>query len=202
VAGLQAIATAKRLGAKVSAYDVRAASADEVRSMGATFVHLELDVVEGSGGYAREMTEDRAARQRDLLAPYIADADVLITTAAIPGRQAPLLVTREMVEQMRPGSIVVDLASETGGNVEGSVAGSEVAFGEVLVWGAQDVASQMPIHASQLYSMNVLALLGLAVKDGSVNVDPEDEVFDGCAVVLNGEIRNEAARAAMGGAGA
>jgi NAD(P) transhydrogenase subunit alpha len=202
VAGLQAIATAKRLGAKVSAYDVRAASADEVRSMGATFVHLELDVVEGSGGYAREMTEDRAARQRDLLAPYIADSDVLITTAAIPGRQAPMLVTREMVEQMRPGSVVVDLASETGGNVEGSIAGSEVNFGEVLVWGAQDVTSQMPIHASQLYSMNVLALLGLAVKDGSVNVDPEDEVFAGCAVVLNGEIRNEAALAAMGGTGA
>jgi NAD(P) transhydrogenase subunit alpha len=97
---------------------------------------------------------------------------------------------------------VVDLASETGGNVEGSIAGSEVNFGEVLVWGAQDVTSQMPIHASQLYSMNVLALLGLAVKDGSVNVDPEDEVFAGCAVVLNGEIRNEAALAAMGGTGA
>ena len=120
VAGLQAIATAKRLGARVSAYDVRAASADEVRSMGATFITLDLDALEGAGGYAREMTEDRAQRQRELLSPHIAESDVLITTAALPGRQAPLLVTRQMVEGMRPGSVVVDLASETGGNVEGS----------------------------------------------------------------------------------
>lgn len=199
VAGLQAIATAKRLGAKVSAYDVRAASADEVRSMGATFIHLELDAVEGAGGYAREMTEDRAQRQRELLAPYIADADAVITTAAVPGRRAPLLVTAEMVHAMRPGSVVVDLASESGGNVEGSVAGQEVLVGEALVWGGQDVASQMPVHASQLYSMNVAALLGLIVRDGAVTADPSDEVVDGSAVVLNGEIRSAAAREALGG---
>ena len=197
VAGLQAIATAKRLGAKVSAYDVRPASADEVRSMGATFVTLDLEQLEGTGGYAREMTDDRADRQRELLAPYVAAADVLITTAAIPGRQAPLLVTRAMVEGMRAGSVVVDLASESGGNVEGSVAGEEVPFGEVLVWGARDVASQMPVHASQLYSMNVYALLGLTVVDGAVLVDPSDEVLAGCAVVLNGEVRNDAARDAL-----
>ena len=193
VAGLQAIATAKRLGAKVSAYDVRPASADEVRS----FVTLDLEQLEGTGGYAREMTDDRADRQRELLAPYVAAADVLITTAAIPGRQAPLLVTRAMVEGMRAGSVVVDLASESGGNVEGSVAGEEVPFGEVLVWGARDVASQMPVHASQLYSMNVYALLGLTVVDGAVLVDPSDEVLAGCAVVLNGEVRNDAARDAL-----
>ncbi len=198
VAGLQAIATAKRLGAKVSAYDVRPASADEVRSMGATFITLELEALEGTGGYAREMTEDRAARQRELLAPHVAASDVLITTAAVPGRQAPLLVTKAMVEGMAPGSVVVDLASETGGNVEGSRPGEELKFGEVLVWGGKDVASQMPVHASQLYAMNVQALLGLTVRDGAVVVDVADEVLDGCAVVLNGEIRNEAARAAAG----
>lgn len=199
VAGLQAIATAKRLGAKVSAYDVRPASADEVRSMGATFITLELESLEGSGGYAREMTEDRAARQRELLAPHIAAADVLITTAAVPGRRAPLLVTRDMASAMRPGSVVVDLASETGGNVEGSVAGEETRFGEVLVWGAKDVASQMPVHASQLYAMNIHALLALTVKDGAIEVDVADEVLDGCAVVLDGDVRNEAAKAALNG---
>jgi NAD(P) transhydrogenase subunit alpha len=199
VAGLQAIATAKRLGAKVSAYDVREASADEVRSMGATFVTLELEALEGSGGYAREMTADRAQRQRELLAPYVAASDVLITTAALPGRQAPMLVTRPMVEAMRPGSVVVDLASETGGNVEGSVAGEQVRIGEALVWGGRDVPSQMPVHASQLYAMNVQALLALTVRDGEVVVDPEDEVLAGCAIVLNGEVRNEAALTALQG---
>ena len=139
VAGLQAIATAKRLGAVVQAYDVRAAAAEEIRSMGAKSIDLELETLEGSGGYAREMTEDRAARQRELLAPYIADADALITTAAVPGRQAPMLVTAEMVEQMKPGSVVVDLAAETGGNVEGSVAGKVVRIGHAQVWGGDNV---------------------------------------------------------------
>lgn len=199
VAGLQAIATAKRLGARVSAYDVRSASADEVRSMGATFVTLELDTLEGAGGYAREMTEERAARQRDLLAPHIADADALITTASLPGRQAPLLVTRAMVEGMRPGSVVVDLASESGGNVEGSQPGEELLYGEVLVWGAQDVPSEMPVHASQLYAMNVYSLLTLVAKEGSVVVDPTDEIIAGCAVVLDGDVRNEQAQAALQG---
>lgn len=199
VAGLQAIATAKRIGAKVSAYDVRPASADEVKSMGATFITLELEALEGSGGYAREMSEDRAARQRELLTPYIAESDVLITTAAVPGRQAPLLVTRAMVERMKPGSVVVDLASETGGNVEGSVAGEEIRIGEVTVWGAKDVASQMPVHASQLYAMNVAALAGLLVKDEQFVVDLDDEILDGCAVVYEGDVRNEAALQALQG---
>ena len=199
VAGLQAIATAKRLGARVSAYDVRAASADEVRSMGATFIQLDLDVIEGSGGYAREMTDDRAQRQRDLLAPHIAEADVVITTAAVPGRQAPLLVTRSMVEGMRPGSVVVDLAAESGGNVEGSRPGEEVMVGEVILWGGRDVPSEMPVHASQLYAMNVYSLLTLIAKDGAVVVNPDDEIIAGCAVVLDGDIRNEAAQAALQG---
>jgi NAD(P) transhydrogenase subunit alpha len=199
VAGLQAIATAKRLGARVSAYDVRAASADEVRSMGATFIQLDLDALEGSGGYAREMSDDRAQRQRDLLAPHIAESDVLITTAAVPGRQAPMLVTRAMVEGMKPGSVVADLAAETGGNVEGSLPGEEVMIGEVTVWGGQDVPSEMPVHASQLYAMNVYSLLTLVAKDGQVVVDASDEIIDGCAVVLDGDVRNEAAQAALQG---
>jgi NAD(P) transhydrogenase subunit alpha len=198
VAGLQAIATARRLGAKVSAYDVRAASADEVKSMGAAFVNLDLDSAEGSGGYAREMTEDRAKLQQELLTPYIAGSDVVITTAAIPGRQAPLLVTADMVKTMRTGSVVVDLASESGGNVEGSVPGETRIVDGVSVWGAKDVASQMPVHASQLYAMNVAAVLGLLVKDGEPILDPEDEVIAGSAVVLNGEVRNPRAREALG----
>lgn len=189
VAGLQAIATAKRLGAVVSAYDVRAASKDEVHSVGAHFIELELEQLEAGGGYAKEMTEDRAARQRELLTPYITESDVLITTAAVPGRQAPRLVTAEMLHGMKPGSVVVDLAAETGGNVEGSVPGEEVVIDGVRIWGAKDVASTMPVHASRLYAMNVVALLGLAVKDGELVLDPEDEVFEGCAVVLNGEIK-------------
>lgn len=199
VAGLQAIATAKRLGARVSAYDVRAASADEVRSMGATFIQLDLDALEGSGGYAREMSDDRAQRQRDLLAPHIAESDVLITTAAVPGRQAPMLVTQAMVERMKPGSVVADLAAETGGNVEGSRPGEEVMIGEVIVWGGQDVPSEMPVHASQLYAMNVYSLLTLVAKDGQVVVDASDEIIDGCAVVLEGDVRNESAQAALQG---
>ncbi len=198
VAGLQAIATAKRLGAKVSAYDVRPASADEVKSMGATFIYLDLDALEGQGGYAREMSEDRSTRQRELLTPFIAGSDAVITTAAVPGRAAPLLVTREMVETMHPGSVVVDLASESGGNVEGSRPGEIVEMGGVFVWGAQDVASSMPVHASQLYAMNVLALSALLINEGSISVNLEDEILDGCAVVVNGEVRNQVAREALG----
>jgi len=201
VAGLQALATAKRLGAKVSAYDVRPASADEVRSMGATFITLELESLEGSGGYAREMTEERSERQRELLTPHIAASDVVITTASVPGRRAPLLVTSAMVSTMKAGSVVVDLASETGGNVEGSVAGEVVHQGEVTIWGGKDVASQMPVHASQLYAMNVHNLLALTVKDDQVFVDIEDEILNGCAVVLDGEVRNDMARAALDGGG-
>jgi H+-translocating NAD(P) transhydrogenase subunit alpha len=198
VAGLQAIATAKRLGAKVSAYDVRPASADEVKSMGATFITLDLDALEGSGGYAREMSEDRATRQRELLTPYISGSDVVITTAAVPGRAAPLLVTTDMVNTMHPGSVLVDLASETGGNVEGSQPGEIVSVGEVRIWGAKDTASSMPVHASQLYSMNVLALSALLISDDQVTVNLDDEILDGCTVVVNGEIRNQVAREALG----
>jgi NAD(P) transhydrogenase subunit alpha len=189
VAGLQAIATAKRLGAVVEAYDVRPASADEVRSMGAKFVELDLEALEGTGGYAREMSDDRATRQRELLAPFVAKSDAVITTAAVPGRSAPLLVTRAMVEAMRPGSIVVDLAAETGGNVEGSVPGQEVLIGAVTVWGAQDVPSQLPVDASRLYARNVADLLLLMTTEGVVSPDWEDEIVAGCWVTRDGAVR-------------
>ena len=173
VAGLQAIATCKRLGAVVRAYDVRAAAAEEIRSMGAKSIDLELDTLEGAGGYAREMTEDRARLQMERLAPYIANADALITTAAVPGRQAPLLVTSAMVEAMKPGSVVVDLASESGGNVEGSVAGEVTRIGNASVWGGKNVPSQMPGPASRLYAQNVVNILTLMTsKPGAERTKP------------------------------
>jgi H+-translocating NAD(P) transhydrogenase subunit alpha len=204
VAGLQAIATAKRLGAVVRAYDVRAAAAEEIRSMGAKSIDLDLDTLEGSGGYAREMSDDRAARQRDLLAPYIAAADALITTAAVPGRAAPMLVTRAMVEQMKPGSVVVDLAAESGGNVEGSVAGEVVRIGNAQVWGGRNVPSQMPGPASRLYAQNVVNLVTLmTAKDddgnGAFSPDYADEILSGSCVTQDGRIVHEATREAIEG---
>jgi len=205
VAGLQAIGTAKRLGARVSAYDVRPASADEVASMGATFVHLDLDADEGTGGYAKEQSEDRAVRQRALLAPHVAAADILITTAAIPGRPAPRLVTSEMVAAMRTGSIVIDLAAETGGNVEGVVAGSDVAVptasgdGAVTLVGMKDPASAMPTDASRLYSKNVANFLALMTADGQVTPDFEDEVIAGACLTNDGQVRHEPTATALKG---
>ena len=193
VAGLQAIATAKRLGAVVSAYDVRPASADEVKSMGAKFITLELEALEGAGGYAREMTEERANKQRELLTPYIAAADVLITTAAVPGRTAPRLVTAAMISQMAPGSVVVDLAAESGGNVEGSVAGEIITTSVgVKIWGGKDVPSQLAFHASMLFSRNVVNLLLLMSKSvdgkptGVIEPDFSDEIIDSATITHNG----------------
>jgi NAD(P) transhydrogenase subunit alpha len=203
VAGLQAIATSKRLGAVVKAYDVRAAAAEEIRSMGATAIELELETLEGTGGYAREMTEDRAQRQRDLLTPYIAAADGLITTAAVPGRQAPLLVTAEMVEQMKPGSVVVDLAAETGGNVEGSQPGRVVRVGHAQVWGGANVPGQMPGPASRLYAQNVVNIVTLMTRDlGDGNAfapDFEDEIVAGSCVTHDGAVWHEPTRTALEG---
>ncbi len=199
VAGLQAIATAKRLGAVVQAYDVRAAAAEEIRSMGAKAIDLELETLEGAGGYAREMTEDRAARQKEALAPYIANADALITTAAVPGRTAPQLVTAAMVEQMKPGSVVVDLAAETGGNVEGSVPGQIVRIGHAQVWGGDNVPSQMPGPASRLYAQNLVSLLTLMTSEGEFAPDFEDEVVAGAAVTHAGRILHEPTREAIDG---
>jgi NAD(P) transhydrogenase subunit alpha len=196
VAGLQAIATAKRLGAVVSAYDVRPSSADEVKSMGAKFITLELEALEGAGGYAREMTEERAAKQRELLTPYLAAADVVITTAAVPGRPAPRLVTGEMVAAMKSGAVIVDLAAETGGNVEGSKPGETVTTANgVVLWGGKDVPSQLPYHASMLFSRNVVNLLLLMTKSvdgkptGEVIPDFSDEIIDAATLTHGGARR-------------
>jgi len=200
VAGLQAIATARRLGAVVSAYDVRPSSADEVKSMGAAFIELELESLEGAGGYAREMTEERAAKQRELLTPYIAKSHVVITTAAVPGRTAPRLMTQAMIDSMEPGTVIVDLAAETGGNVEGSKPGEVVVTsGGVRIWGGKDVPSQLPFHASSLYSRNVVNLLTLmttATKDGApvaLNLDFADEIINASAVTHGGQRRDPSA---------
>ena len=193
VAGLQAIATARRLGAVVSAYDVRPSSADEVKSMGAPFIALALESLEGAGGYAREMTEERAAKQRELLTPFIAKSHVVITTAAVPGRTAPRLMTAAMVDAMEEGTVIVDLAAETGGNVEGSKPGEIVITSKgVRIWGGKDVPSQLPFHASSLYSRNVVNLLTLLTKPASegvavsLDLNFEDEIIDGAAVTHAG----------------
>ena len=202
VAGLQAIATAKRLGAKVSAYDVRAASADEVRSMGGTFITLELETADGAGGYATELAADRAQRQQDLLAPYLAQADVIITTAAIPGRPAPRLVTKEMLTGMRPGSVIVDLAAESGGNVEGSKPGADLDIplaggGSVTLVGMKDAPSTMAYDASRLYARNVSNLIALMAVDGRVQPDFTDEVVDGACLTRDGTVNHAPTLAAL-----
>jgi NAD(P) transhydrogenase subunit alpha len=191
VAGLQAIATCRRLGAVVKGYDVRAAAAEEIRSMGAQAIELELPTLEGAGGYAREMSEERALQQRTLLTPYIAAADALITTAAVPGRQAPVLVTAEMAEAMKPGSVIVDLAADSGGNVEGSVPGSVVTIGNgVQLWGGSNVPSQMPGPASRLYANNVVNVILLMTRDGSFSPDFADENVTGMCLTHDGQVRH------------
>jgi H+-translocating NAD(P) transhydrogenase subunit alpha len=194
VAGLQAIATARRLGAVVSAYDVRPAVKEEVHSLGATFIELALETQEGEGGYAREQSEEFLRKQRELIGEHVAKSDVVITTAAVPGRRAPLLVTGEMVKGMRPGSVIVDLAADTGGNVELTQAGKDVEVGGVTIIGTRNVPSTMPLHASQLYARNVANLLLHLVKEGAIVLDFADEITKGCCVTHGGEIVNERAK--------
>ena len=194
VAGLQAIATARRLGAVVSAYDVRPAVKEEVQSLGATFIELPLETQEGEGGYAKEQSEEFLRKQRQLIAEHIAKSDVVITTAAVPGRRAPLLVTGEMVRGMRPGSVIVDLAAETGGNVELTEAGKEVDVNGVTIIGTRNIPSTMPLTTSQLYARNVANLLLHLVKDGAINLDFTDDITKGSCVTHGGEIVNERAK--------
>jgi len=191
VAGLQAIATAKRLGADVYAFDVRAAAGEQVESLGAKFIAPpDADDAESVGGYARAQTEDENARQRQFLSEHILRADAVITTAAIPGRQAPLLIETETVAAMRPGSIVIDLAAETGGNVEATIAGEDVDVNGVTVKGPVNVPSSMPYHASVTYARNLESLLNLIIgEDLSLTLDFEDEVVDAMCVTHAGEIR-------------
>nr|WP_281887205.1 Re/Si-specific NAD(P)(+) transhydrogenase subunit alpha [Agromyces rhizosphaerae] len=206
VAGLQAIGTAKRLGARVSANDIRPSSADEVASMGGTFIALDVEGA-AAGGYARELGEDRAELQRRLLAPHVADADVLITTAAVPGRPAPRLVTAPMVAAMKAGSVVIDLAAESGGNVEGTVPGVDTAVptaagdGTITVVGLTDAPSAMPYDASRLYAANVANLLALLVDEGNLAPDFDDEVVAGSCLTHAGEVRHAPTAEALAAAG-
>jgi NAD(P) transhydrogenase subunit alpha len=193
VAGLQAIATARRLGAVVTAYDVRSAAGEEVRSLGATFLDLQLDTQEGEGGYARVQSEGFLTQQRELLAAQVSKADVVLTTAAVPGRPAPLLVTAEMVAGMRPGSVVVDLgadveAAEGGGNCELTRGGETIDVHGVTIVGPRNAASSYPLHASGLYARNVANLLALLVRDGQFDPDWDDEIVAGCCVTRDGEV--------------
>jgi NAD(P) transhydrogenase subunit alpha len=200
VAGLQAIATARRLGAVVQGFDVRAAVKEQVESLGASFLEFDLGGdLEGAGGYAKELTAEQQARQQELMAEAIGKVDVVVTTAAVPGRRAPVLVTEEAVKLMKPGSVIVDLAAETGGNCELTEAGKTVVRHDVKILGPLNVASTMAEHASQLYSRNIESLLGLMISDeGALSLDFDDEVIAGACITRDGEIVHEAAKAAAG----
>lgn len=197
VAGLQAIATARRLGAVVQGFDVRAAVKEQVESLGASFLEFDLGGdLEGEGGYAKELTAEQQVRQQELMAEAIGRVDVVITTALVPGRRAPILVTEEAVKKMKPGSVVVDLAGEAGGNCELSEPGQTVVRHDVKICAPLNVPSTMAEHASQLYARNIEALLGLMVRDGQLALDFEDEVIAGACVTRGGEIVHEGAKAA------
>jgi NAD(P) transhydrogenase subunit alpha len=202
VAGLQAIATARRLGAVVQGFDVRAAVKEQVESLGAKFLEFDLGGdLEGAGGYAKELTPEQQARQQELMAEAIGKVDVVITTAAVPGRRAPILVTEEAVKKMKPGSVIVDLAAESGGNCELSEPGESVLRHDVKILAPLNVPSTMAEHASQLYARNVDALLGLMLSDeGTLELDFEDEVIAGACITRGGEIVHEGAKAAAGAA--
>jgi NAD(P) transhydrogenase subunit alpha len=201
VAGLQAIATARRLGAVVQAFDVRSAVKEQIESLGARFLELDmgLEDAEAAGGYARPLTEEEQAKQRDLLAVEIGKMDAVISTAAVPGRRAPLLVTEQAVRNMKPGSVIVDLAAETGGNCELTEAGETVVREDVTIAGPLNLPASMPDHASSLYARNVQSLLELMVEEGELSLDFDDEVIAGACITRDGRIVHEGARAAAGG---
>ncbi len=196
VAGLQAIATARRLGAVVQAYDVRPEVKEQVESLGARFLEVEQegDASEGGSGYARAMDETYYERQRELMTRAVADSDVVITTAAVPGRRAPVLVSGEMVRAMRPGSVIVDLAAETGGNCELTQPGEDVSVGGVTVIGPLNVPSSVPYHASQMYAKNIAAFLKLVVRDGEFHLDMDDAIVRDTLLTHEGEVVNERVR--------
>jgi NAD(P) transhydrogenase subunit alpha len=200
VAGLQAIASAKRLGAIVKAYDVRPAVKEQVQSLGAEFVEIEIetDGAEDKGGYAKEMTEEFLNKQREMMMKVVGESDVVITTAAVPGRKAPVLVTAGMVEGMRPGSVIVDLAAEHGGNCELTQEGENVVKHGVTIMGPINIPSTVPYHASQMYSKNLLTFLQHLVKDGELQFDMEDEITRESLLTRGGEIVHPRIREILG----
>lgn len=198
VAGLQAIATAKRLGAMVEAYDVRSATREQVLSLGAKFVEMDIKA-EGAGGYARELTAEEKQKQQDVLAKHVAAANIVITTAAVPGRPSPKIITKAMVEGMAPGSVVIDIASEGGGNCDLTQPGEKVEHQGVLIYGPLNVPSQTPLHASEMYSKNLFNLLSLLIKDGQLQIDWKDEVITGSTLTHAGEITHAPTRTLVEG---
>jgi NAD(P) transhydrogenase subunit alpha len=201
VAGLQAIATARRLGAVVQGFDVRAAVKEQVESLGAKFLEFDLGGdLEGAGGYAKELTAEQQAKQQELMAEAIGKVDVVITTAAVPGRKAPVLVTEDAVKKMKPGSVIVDLAAETGGNCALTQPGETIVAHDVKVLGPLNVPSTMAEHASQLYSRNVQSLMGLMLSEGELTLDFEDEVIKGACITRGGEIVHVGAKQAAAAA--
>lgn len=199
VAGLQAIATARRLGAVVQAYDVRAACREQVESLGAKFVELELpsDDAEGQGGYAKAMDEDFYRRQRELMASVVAESDIVITTAAIPGRPSPRLITREAVEGMQAGGVIVDLAAERGGNCEVTQADQRVVHDGVTILGPTNLPAEVPLHASQMFSNNVTKFLLNMIKDGKLEIDLTDEIIRDTLVTDDGDVVHERLRSIL-----
>src|SRR5712672_485269 len=198
VAGLQAIATAKRLGAVVEAYDVRSATKDQVKSLGAKFVETGVSA-EGAGGYARELTAEEKAKQQEVLDARIAVSDAVISTASVPGRAAPRIITRAAVERMKAGSVIVDIAAEQGGNCELTRAGETVLHGGVKIVGPVNLPASLPYHASEMYSRNLFNLLKPALVKGDLAIDWNDEVFAGAVLTHDGQIKHEATRKAMEG---
>ncbi len=199
VAGLMAIATARRLGAIVEGYDVRRAAGEQVRSLGAKFLELQINA-EGSGGYARELTDEEKKQESEMVAKAVAEADIVITTAAIPGRRAPILVREPMVARMRPGSVIVDLAAETGGNCELTQPGSTVVAHDVTIAGPLNLASQLPFHASQMYAKNIQSFLTLLVtKEGTLVTDYSDEILKGTLLVSGGNVLHAPTAALLSG---
>lgn len=189
VAGLMAIATARRLGAVVQAFDIRAAAKEQVESLGAAFVGFHVAEGEGQGGYAQEVSEETKRKEHEHLRKLVAESDVVVTTAQVPGKRAPVLVTRDMLEAMKPGSVVVDCAAEAGGNCELTEAGKEVVFQGVRIQGPLNLPSTLATHASFMYSRNVVALLSPLIKDGRLTVDLEDDVVGPACVTHQGEVR-------------
>ncbi len=191
VAGLQAIATAKRLGAVVQAYDVRPAVKEQVESLGAKFVELELEPADGEGGYAREMDEEFYRKQREMMSRILSEVDVVITTAAIPGKKSPVLITAEMVSQMSAGSVIIDLAAERGGNCELTKADEKVEVDNVSIYGPTNLPSTVPYHASQMYAKNISTFTLNLFKEGQLELNTEDEIIRDTLVCRNGEIVNK-----------
>jgi len=198
VAGLQAIATARRLGAVVEAFDIRPVVKEQVQSLGARFVELELkEDTMAEGGYAKEVSEETKQLTHALVSDHIAQSDVVITTAQVPGKKAPLLVTEDMVARMTPGSVVVDLAADQGGNCAYTEGGRNVVHHGVTIIGSINLPASMPVHASQMYAKNLQTLVEYCVKDGEMKLDFEDEIIAASCVTHDGQIRNDRVRAAL-----